>query len=77
MLLAAQLQALQTLIGLIEKRIMAQHRFTLANKMAGVPERCWPTGDVLNLQAIALCFLTKLRQSAINDFEQPVYWGPT
>jgi transposase len=32
MLLAAQLQALQTLIGLIEKRIMAQHRSNEASK---------------------------------------------
>jgi transposase len=32
MLLAAQLQAVQTLIGLIEKRIMAQHRSNEASK---------------------------------------------
>ena len=32
MLLAAQLEAVQTLIGLIEKRIMAQHRSNEASK---------------------------------------------
>jgi transposase len=32
MLLAAQLQAVQTVIGLIEKRIMAQHRSNEASK---------------------------------------------
>jgi transposase len=32
MLLAAQLQALQTLIGMIEKRMMAQHRSNEASK---------------------------------------------
>ena len=32
MLLAAQLQAVQTAIGLIEKRIMAQHRSNEASK---------------------------------------------
>ena len=49
MLLAAQLEAVQTLIGLIEKRIMAQHRSNEASKRL----QTIPGIDVVGATAIA------------------------